>query len=73
MRPITRLTALILILAATPVSAHPGHFAELAGHSHWIALGALAAAGALAGWLATKGKKEEVEDEGEAEPEEAEA
>ncbi|MEM1276963.1 MAG: DUF6732 family protein [Pseudomonadota bacterium] len=73
MHPRTHLTALILILAATPAAAHPGHFAELAGHSHWIALGALAAAGVLAGWLATKGKKEEAEDDNEADAEEADA
>ncbi|MEM9043159.1 MAG: DUF6732 family protein [Pseudomonadota bacterium] len=73
MSPITRLTALILIFAATPAAAHPGHFAELAGHSHWIALGALAAAGALAAWLATKGKKDDAEEEDEAEVEEADA
>ena len=56
-----RLTAL-LILISTPAAAHPGHFAELAGHSHWIALGALAAAGLLAGWLAGKSDETEAED-----------
>ena len=38
-----------LAIAATFVPgtalAHPGHYAEAAGHTHWIALGALALAG----------------------------
>lgn len=67
-----RLTAVLLILAATPAAAHPGHFADLAGHSHWIALGALVAAGTLAAWLAGKGKKEEAEAEDDAETDGAE-
>ncbi|MEM8792846.1 MAG: DUF6732 family protein [Pseudomonadota bacterium] len=67
-----RLSALIIALIATPAAAHPGHFAELGGHSHWIALGALVAAGALAAWLlASKGTEEDAEDE-DAEAEEAE-
>lgn len=37
------------ILAATPALAHPGHFAEEHGHSHWLALGALALAFVIAG------------------------
>ena len=33
-----------LIALSTPALAHPGHLAEQAGHSHWIALAATAAA-----------------------------
>ena len=60
--------SVFLCVFATPASAHIGHLGEVAGHSHWIAAGALGAA-ALAAWLAGKGKKTE---EAEPEPEEAE-
>ena len=33
-----------LIALSTPAFAHPGHLAAQAGHSHWIALAATAAA-----------------------------
>lgn len=53
------------------VHAHGGHLSELAGHSHWIGLAALAgvaAAGVLAAKL--KGRREEGDVEAlEAEPE----
>ena len=39
-----RLAALPLLLVAAPASADPGHLAEQAGHSHWIALAALGGA-----------------------------
>jgi hypothetical protein len=41
-----RLAALPFIAVAVPAFAHPVHVAESAGHSHWLALAALA--GALA-------------------------
>ncbi|MEL6478704.1 MAG: DUF6732 family protein [Pseudomonadota bacterium] len=48
-----------VLTTAGPAAAHPGHIADLAGHGHWISLGALAAAGLLAGWLAgTRGKND---------------
>ena len=40
------LTALILLPA--PALAHIGHLGEVAGHGHWIALGGIALAGAIA-------------------------
>ena len=43
-RPMQRLAALPVLLLATPAFAHPGHVAEAAGHSHFLALGAFAAA-----------------------------
>lgn len=55
------------LLVPTAASAHPGHFADLAGHSHWIALGALAAAGALTAWIAGQKDKNRDEDEEDAE------
>jgi len=62
-----------LLLSPLPALAHPGHLADLAGHSHWIALGGLALAGALAAWAA-RGRKdgavqEAQQDNPEAEPE----
>ncbi|MEM6934292.1 MAG: DUF6732 family protein [Pseudomonadota bacterium] len=50
--------AAMMIVASSPAIAHPGHFAELAGHSHWIVLGALAAAGFLAAVLTGKKAKD---------------
>jgi len=40
--------ALTLTLTAGPALAHIGHLGEVAGHGHWIALGGIAIAGAIA-------------------------
>lgn len=53
MRRILVLTAIVLPL---PAFAHVGHLGELAGHSHWIALGALGIATAIGGLAAAKRK-----------------
>lgn len=37
-----------LILSPAPALAHIGHLGEVAGHGHWIALGGIALAGAIA-------------------------
>ncbi len=37
------------VLFASPAFAHLGHVGELAGHAHWVGLGAVVVAGALAG------------------------
>ena len=55
-----------------PALAHIGHIGEVAGHGHWIALGGIAIAGAIALLGARKKPKDEdlenaVEDEGEGE------
>ncbi len=50
----------LVILIATPALADPGHFAELHGHSHWLAAGALALAtviGGVALWKIHKARK----------------
>lgn len=39
-----RFTSLSLIVLAAPAVAHPGHLAEQAGHSHWLAPAAIIAA-----------------------------
>ena len=64
-----RLT-LLLLLAAAPAAAHPGHLAEVAGHGHWIGAAAIGLAAAIALWGALKGEKseeEEPEEDAEAE------
>ena len=43
------VSSLALLAFTTPGSAHWGHVGELAGHGHWIGVGALILAGGLAG------------------------
>ncbi len=57
--------AILIAFSATPAHAHLGHLGEVAGHGHWIGLGALAGAAILAGLLG-KGKKPEAEPEDDA-------
>jgi hypothetical protein len=54
----------ILTMTGTAVAAHPGHWAEAAGHDHWAAGVAIGLAGLAALWGAAKGKKakEEIEE-----------
>ena len=58
-----RLAFLFLLASASAASAHPGHFAEVAGHAHWIGLAAAGAAAVIAGWLAGKLKEEDADEE----------
>jgi len=44
---VKKLAAILAALPATAL-AHPGHYAEAAGHSHWLALGTLSLAGLIA-------------------------
>ena len=53
------LQTLIFSLAAGPAFAHVGHIGELAGHSHWIGVAALAAAAAVAALAARAKPKSE--------------
>ena len=55
-----------LFVAPLPALAHVGHLGEVAGHGHWIALGGIAIAGAIALW---GGRKKADEDTEEATPE----
>lgn len=48
----------LLICAGSSAMAHPGHWADVAGHDHWIAGAAIGLAGLAAIWGALKGKKE---------------
>lgn len=43
-----RIILTALILSPAPALAHIGHLGEVAGHGHWIALGGIALAGAIA-------------------------
>lgn len=53
-----RLTVtFILIFSGSAAIAHPGHWADLAGHDHWVAGAAIGLAGLAAIWGALKGKK----------------
>lgn len=47
-------------------SAHPGHIADVAGHSHWLGWAAVAGAGLLAAWLGKKNRRKQRNDESEA-------
>jgi len=56
----TRLigTSAAVTLALPGVAlAHGGHLGELAGHSHWIGVAALAGAALIGGLVAAKSKK----------------
>ncbi len=64
-------TLMTLMAAAGQAFAHGGHWADLAGHDHWIAAGALGAAAAIAAWAALKGKKSSEPVEAEADDAEA--
>ncbi|PUB14158.1 DUF6732 family protein [Yoonia sediminilitoris] len=62
--------SMIMIFAATAAAAHPGHWADVAGHDHWVAGAAIGLAGLAAIWGALKGKKAESDAEAEEEMEE---
>ena len=71
---------LAIALTSAPAHAHLGHIGELAGHSHWIGLGAVGVAGVIAATAALlpKRKRElaedtETEEAGDDETEEATA
>lgn len=49
--------SLILMFSGTAAAAHPGHWADVAGHDHWVAGAAIGLAGLAAIWGALKGKK----------------
>ena len=68
MRAILSVT---LILTGSAAVAHPGHWADVAGHDHWIAGAAIGLAGLAAIWGALKGKKKDDEPEQDVEEEAA--
>jgi len=60
------LTALFLS-SPLPALAHAGHLGELAGHAHWLGLGAVVTAGALVGAIAKHRGKKNVSEDGQGE------
>ncbi|MEO1637635.1 MAG: DUF6732 family protein [Pseudomonadota bacterium] len=62
----------VLLLMATAANAHPGHFADAAGHDHWAAGIAIGLAGLAALLGALKDRKDRAQAE-EVEAEDAEA
>ncbi len=52
--------------------AHWGHVGELSGHGHWIAVGAVVVAGALAGLIGKLKEDGEAEEDAEGETDELE-
>ncbi|MCV0425845.1 MAG: hypothetical protein K5905_10250 [Roseibium sp.] len=59
----TLLAGLSAALLPTSAFAHGGHLGELAGHSHWVGVAALAGAALVAGLVALKGRKTKETDE----------
>ena len=53
----------MLIFMTASAQAHVGHLGELAGHSHWLGLGAVVVAGVLAAVVRKASKKQKEEDE----------
>lgn len=65
----TLLTGLLTVFLPSTAFAHGGHLGELAGHSHWIGVAAVAGAALVAGLVALKDrKKKDAEDTPEADP-----
>ncbi|AXS39123.1 DUF6732 family protein [Breoghania sp. L-A4] len=66
---------LMLSTAALPgaARAHVGHLGDVAGHSHWVGVAALAGAAAVAGVMALKGRRKRARDEGSQSEADAEA
>jgi hypothetical protein len=46
-----------LVAGTTSAHAHGGHLGEVAGHTHWVGIAAVAAAAALAAGVALAGRK----------------
>ncbi|MEM7067276.1 MAG: DUF6732 family protein [Pseudomonadota bacterium] len=66
------LTIVISVFGIHSAYAHVGHVGELAGHAHWIGVGALVAAAALAAILAKTKKQKSGDEETEVSSEEGE-
>lgn len=48
---------LTFTVSGSAAIAHPGHWADVAGHDHWVAGAAIGLAGLAAIWGALRGKK----------------
>ncbi len=58
----TILAGLAAAVLPTSAFAHGGHLGELAGHSHWVGVAALAGAALVAGVIALKDRKKKKAD-----------
>ncbi len=67
-----RTILLALLTLPMPALAHIGHIGEVAGHGHWIALGGIAIAGAIALWGGRKKSNDDTEIDDEIEDENTE-
>ncbi|MEM9331711.1 MAG: DUF6732 family protein [Pseudomonadota bacterium] len=56
------LTIAFAISLVSAAHAHWGHLGDIAGHSHWIGVGAVVVAGALAGVIGLLKDKEDDEE-----------
>ena len=70
----TRLLPLtcVILCAPLPALAHIGHVAEVAGHGHLVAVGAVVAAAVIGGLIAKAPKNQEIDAETENDPDGAE-
>ncbi|WP_428643027.1 DUF6732 family protein [Roseibium sp.] len=59
----TILAGLAAAILPTSAFAHGSHLGELAGHSHWVGVAALAGAALVAGIIALKDKKQKKADD----------
>lgn len=71
MKRLLPLTCVILC-APLPAVAHIGHVAEVAGHGHLVAVGAMVAAAVLGGLIVKAPKNQEIDAEIENDPDGAE-
>lgn len=65
------LSLFCALIFTTNANAHWGHLGEVAGHAHWLGLGAVVVAAGLAGLVGKLSDKDEEKEE-EIEPEEVE-
>ena len=71
MKRLLPLTCVILC-APLPAVAHIGHVAEVAGHGHLVAIGAMVAAVVLGGLIVKAPKSQDKDEEAENDPDGAE-
>lgn len=57
------ISGFFLLAGSTFTHAHGGHLGDLAGHSHWLGWGMVAAAGVIIAVLGTKTKGKQDDDE----------
>ena len=62
----------VILCAPFPALAHIGHVAEVAGHGHLVAVGAMVAAAVLGGLIVKVPKKQDADTEAENDPDGAE-